>query len=465
MRSNGFVSGIILLGAISAIICIVIMLQLPGLAKTKTEEILRVSGFKSISLTTPIVSISSVQYNNIKLDNNGFSTIKSLRIEYSWLDLLLHNHITRIIIDGVELTGELDKNQKVHIDGWQPQFSGEALQQMFRTREIIVRNAQASLLNEQFGSISINAEVHAYQADNGTVFNGKLINTQKFMRYSTKFNGKINTDRTGTSQVEIEDIKMDMPHLKATRAQGLVKTNKDKNMQAEINGNLTAGNITIVGFPWKSASITLEGDPTKPYAIIAAKALNENTVELGLALDNIYDTDILSGYLYTPHLKNILDYIENHASLPFERSSIASLENLQNIEFEYSKNNNNFEFEFKSTSLPFSVHGFTQLKNLEHLKFPDTALEIRKPGKLEITNNEFLKLIPNSTKDRSNIVRALSNLNYSKIITQIVYAGEGLYDFNIEIEGTSPNIASGQKFKVDFDIKTDIETLANALIN
>jgi hypothetical protein len=466
-RPNPF-AGIILLISLLAIAGYITSIRIPIIAQNRIEGALSAAGFNAASLPLAKSGISTIVYENIELDAEGFSTLKSLTVEYNPLSIFIQNQIKALKIEGLRLTGEISNNRQLTLAGWQPdtgQKNSSLISHLFNVENTTLSDIQISILSANHGGISIQLEGEGVKGDDGIYFNGKLKNTQKEMRYSANINGKISNAQSWQSQIEIENIRLNTPDIKATRASGTVMVQKDVTTPATISGEIRAGNMTLANFPWTSSAITLTGNPTRPGVIIAAKAAGHEDVEVGLSLSDMRNTNELSGYIYSTTLGQLLSYLAAHEALPFDIGVFRDVTDIQDIEIAFEKNNDLIEITSAKTATNETFSGLLQFKNIDGAqKLLNAAIESTNTGKLRITNPDFFKLLKMPQTEKNNIRKALSNLLYDQILIEMTTAEQGGYMFQIKMRGNNPDLEEGRSFKLDFAFTTTLEELLEILL-
>ena len=461
-----YASAFILL-ALTAITCTwLISSHLPNKAKRLLVQTLYNAGFQDIKIGSQEHNFKKLVFKNIELDPHRLSTVDKLVISYSWPQLILFNKSESLEISGLKLTGDIDKNGYLSIAGNSNSAAFLNLRnQIHSYRNIKISNSSASILSSNYGGISISLELQAHQNKDSTHFQGALTNTQKQMRYESSFNGQINPEGTYNIGLTLNDINLNTKHLKAARANGETKIIKSANQPPKISGEIRAGNITILGMPWTNAAITLQGNPLKPNAIIGAKATGSENLELGLSFENIYETSILSGYIYTQSISDFLDYLHNNEIILLDYDNDLNLSNGTPLEISFEKNSNIWKADILENNLtqPLTIYLTSKTDDKNTHKISRIHIKNTRPGILKITDDKFLKSIKTDDNSKSQIVLALKNLNYTELSIEKNFDAEENFTFNIT--GNSPEIEDSRPFKIEFSSSLDANKLIKSLLS
>lgn len=438
------------------------------MAQNKIEGAFSAAGFETASLPLAKSGLTTLIYENVELDKEGFSTLKSLKIKYSPLSLMTSNQIDEVRLEGLRLTGEISKSRHLSLAGWSVNTNDQSktlISHLLNVRNVKLIDTQASILSANHGGISIQFEGEGVKGADGIYFSGKLKNTQKEMRYSANINGKVSNANTWQGQIDIEDIRLNTSHIKATRASGTVNVQKDASIPPTISGEIRAGNMTLAGFPWTSSSITLTGSPARPGVIIAAKAAGYEGVEIGLSLADMGNTNELSGYIYSSIFGKLLEYLNAHNAAPFDTATFNDVTDVQDVEISFDKNNNLIEIISAKTATGETFSGLLQFKNVAgEQKLLNAAIDNQNSGRLQITNPEFFKLLDLPMAEKDNIRKALSNLMYDQILIEMTNAQDNQFLFEIKARGTNPDLESSRPFKLEFSFNAELQDLLNILL-
>lgn len=368
MRGN-FTASLLLLGLFISTIGGGLAFYAPVAVHKKLEIALKASGFKNAQIIEKESGWGHAEYH-IKLDNEDFSSIESLKINYSTIGTILFSSFDSVQIENIRLTGEINENQKLSIAGWTNSPLQNITHSLFNANAINIKNAQVSLLSNNHGGISLQISAQGHKTNTGMSFQGKVSNTQKHMRYRAKMSGHINSPESWQSDFVIEEAKLNMPHLKAARVTGEVNITKDLSTpNAYINGQLRSGNLGILKTSWKDASLTIEGNLKAPQTIIAAKSNTYKNLELGLSLPNLQNLQTLSGYIYTQEPQSIFDLLEQHKPLELKKETTERLLPLTNTEIAFEKNGKFLDINIRNQQNDIDITGRLQAGAKNQYKF------------------------------------------------------------------------------------------------
>lgn len=293
-------------------------------------------GFAETALPEPEKAGRTLLYTDINLDEDGFSTIKTLNVSHSPLILSFSDDDATVTIKGLNLTGEIGPEGKITIAGFEPP---ETLALNFATlpSTINIENFSLSLLSENFGGINVSGSIQI--SNNGKVLKlqGKLDAVQKQVVINAKLEGQINQNEFVDARIEIENGKFDLGHIQATRIAGLILASGESFSDIKTVSELQTGALKIYGLPWQNAAITIDAKAQTPNATISAKSAGFEGLELGLTIPDIFAPEIFIGQLHADTMKTVFDYFGSQHILPFDETTLKNLSTIENLAVKFAK--------------------------------------------------------------------------------------------------------------------------------
>lgn len=468
-RANPF-AGLIVAFFFILAVGIFALLRIPHSVEQRVKSFTKSAGFEPSTISEPNEqNIVSARYENLKLDKENFSTLQTLTIDYSPTSILLGGPLKKLELDKLSLTGEINEQGALIISGWNtPSTPNMFLNQLLNTQNISLKDTSISLLSASDGGISLKIDAQAKKIGENLDFDGTLSNTQKHLRYNAKINGTLSKDLAWNSTVEIQDLKLNTEKMTAARANGTLTIAQTANEPAQINGEISAGNIKVLNLPWTNASISLHGHAANPSAVIAAKATGYEQTELGLAIDNINHPDDISGYIYARNMGQFFDFLNQHKLLPTSREILATLNDVEGSEILLKTiHKDALELTFRNQILGIEHDAFMQLKyNKDKPYITGLAVKSKSRGTIKVNAGKNFPTITASSINKARLKKSLKNFSYSKFFLKarqlLEPAKRGLYLFEIELTGTAPNLKGAQV--VTFTIEAKPEDFIRALV-
>ncbi len=337
-------------------------LSAPQKLAEKTKQIFTEAGFEAATLPEPETKLGRVIYSDIKLDENGFSTIKHITLTASPLSLIIGSTLENITFEGIDLTGELSENGEITIAGWNGALPSVQSQRNLKARVISFENARLSLLSEKWGGITIQGDMQLQPSKQNTNFQARLKGAQKQLSADAKIEGQLNSEGFWDARIELEKGKFELGAIKASRLAGLLNISAGKGQEAQIVGELQAGGLSILNLPWQNGALTIDGILRKPRMIVAAKSSGYEGLELGLTMPNIRFPQEFLGQIHVEQLTDAFDYLESHKLLPVKRKSLSALEPFTSIMVQFAYQNN-LMFKINNRNKDIDINGKIDIKH------------------------------------------------------------------------------------------------------
>ncbi len=263
----------------------------------------------------------SLLFSNIDLDEKGFSSIQRIQIPYSWLDSF-NPGLPRLTVYGLNLTGTIDNNGNIAIDGWS---AAKTWAKIFKlpAASVEFKNGKIDLISEKFGGMMVRFDGQMSAGKGGgKIFDLQLEGQQKQLSFSAKAHGQVFAADNAQIDIEILDGKWDLAPVKISRASGNATYIQAPGVDPTLNAQINAGAANIHGIPWQQVNITVEkaGYPATLNVYAAGKALGQEEIEAGLSYALDKQGKELGGHLYAPDTARLLDYLARHGMRLFKKT-------------------------------------------------------------------------------------------------------------------------------------------------
>ncbi|MCB1720417.1 MAG: YdbH domain-containing protein [Rhodospirillales bacterium] len=339
-------------------------LSAPNKLETKLNQTIHSAGFENATLPPAQKKLGQTLYQNIALDPDGFSTLKTLTINYNPLKFALLGKIESLRLSSLDLTGELDPQGQITIAGWNDVQSSLSQTLKLKNTLIEIENARLSVLSQKWGGTSLNLDMQARPQGQHVNLQGKITATQRKLSATANLEGQITNEDFWDLRMELEQGKFTLPNLQASRLAGLINLSSQNMLPIRILGELEAGGLKIAELPWQKGALTLEGTVHEPQMILAAKSTGIEGLELAFDIPNIRTPSLFSGTLHTDKLANLFDYLEEQNKLPVPRDTLTFLDQLNNIDIIFA-NQKNLIFNIKNEEQEIDIKGNLIIKEEE----------------------------------------------------------------------------------------------------
>jgi hypothetical protein len=355
------------------------------------------SGFENVQIPAPLKKNGALIFENIALDPDGFSSIKTLTLHTGFL-----GGWKRVTIDGLSLTGELLNDFEIALAGWDKNKINTGTLQSANLPLIAFQNARIALLSDSIGGININFDLQLRPKDTGYEFQAKLRGEQVSFSYTADANGTLKADGSWQAQADIAQAKFALWPLKATRISGTIKGSGQGLLQSQILGDLQAGGLNINGLPWRNIALTLDGTLQKTRMVIGAKSAGIDGMDLSLTLDEIQSPKIYSGTLFAHSMGALFDYLNARDLLLMERKKLAPLDTLEAVTFSFKGSPRTLVFKAQSEDTILLSQGQLEPKEIQYT-LQDLQNGIAMDLFLKAPEDDFKSTIALSD-DRKNLV-------------------------------------------------------------
>ena len=226
---------------------------------------------------------SFIAMENIRLDDEGFSTIDSIRM--AWNEVLPFSGKNAYIIDGLSLSGEVLFPFNLDIAGW-----NNTLPDSEGIPDITLNDAKIDLITPD-GAIRLQAKGLLQQQDSGIItVNGALWGVQHQLDIDTRWAGTINPDGSQAYEIDILKAKLNLDHLAASRITG--KAALDWPAAAKtptLESTLQIGRLVLGDIPFSSVRLQCKGPLGQQEFVMEGYIPAANIMKGGFKLEQIGD--------------------------------------------------------------------------------------------------------------------------------------------------------------------------------
>ena len=241
---------------------------LPSIVETRVTTTLAALGFPAPDIGQTSLSLSGAQMQDIRLDKDGFSTIETLDINFSWPVYLLSQQIDSLHISKIVHS---DLSDEINLNVLLDQLS------LDRIRDLPVQSLSIDLgqlnLSTDFGDIRTEAKILISTLKNGSKTIQAVAWAKQFqLGFQIPISGLIQEDGSFLFESTFNDGKLNVGPMRVSRMSGWASL-EDKNgaeRGAAFSTQLDAGSADILGVPMQDLSIALSQSPHNSNGIFRA---------------------------------------------------------------------------------------------------------------------------------------------------------------------------------------------------
>ncbi len=359
------------IGIAATLLIIVLLVQIPSLAKSRLTQSLADAGFKNAEIGTISIRPSMVVAEDVKLDQYGFDGIKALGADINWFSFLLGGKIGGLTIEGVAL-------------GRDATNIGPGMRQLVSTLLNLpyyrIRIADFTLdITTDFGEIRFTGDA-LVNTDNNPAERDIKINLkaeQYQLAFESLWQGALKNNGELDITASVEGGRLNAGPLRISRFNGWIGASASAG-NYEWQSQMEAGAATFMDVPLQKLSMVNEYKNGSTSGLFRSGISGLNDVRFTADLIKTDGGDNFTAILSGKNLGDFLDYIEEATG----RKKVIQDDLLDAGAFSLVTK---FEPEkrFVGGPLPFSVDLTTDNKNTVNgnlLFYPDT-LDVR--GSLE----------------------------------------------------------------------------------
>lgn len=273
--------------AIFVLVLAGLVLGIPYLARSSIKDVLASYGLSDVIITRLNLQGGEIMFSDIRLDEDGFSSIETIRASTHWPGLLTSNPLfSQIIIDNLVLTGEIKPTGALDIAGWQP----SAAISMADVNTVILNGGQINLLTSA-GGIRLELKGQAVPDTTG----GRHIETilwgrQHQLSVDSRWDLSLGKDNSWEASGTIDEARVNLDILSLSRAQGWLNLGYNASSATRpVAGQLTAGQIVIGDkTSFTNAAVSFDGALENYQAIVNAQAARYEDVDFSADLQMNY---------------------------------------------------------------------------------------------------------------------------------------------------------------------------------
>lgn len=299
-------------------------LQLPALMEARILDLLKTAGFNTPAIPAPQMRLGIMRYEGINLDVDGISTIERLDVRYSPLGVFFTKNLKSVHIKGLNLTGEISSAGGVSLSGWSNPGTISKIQN-YPLKALIVEKSRLSLLTEPIGGVSVNYDFQARRRKQDVDLQARAQSSQKGLGFVSSARGVLGYDGLWQMEIELEQGKFEIAPVKATRISGMANIYGAPGKKPEIVSEINAGGVTLYGFPWQNAAVTIETRNNAMHMTADMKSIGHDGIELGLNLNNESGKTQVSGDLHTEKFSNLVEYLKSRSQQPVDEKIFTPL--------------------------------------------------------------------------------------------------------------------------------------------
>lgn len=300
----------------------------PKIAHEKIVAGLKSAGLNTAYITKPRTAFGAMLYSDLKFDENGFTTMRHLRVTYNPFVLFFTRKFHDLDIIDLNVMGDWANEQPESLSfaGWTPPTSiGNVPLTSFE--HISISGMRISMLTKTAGGMSVFADAELSRKGKKIEFQGNVKSEQQYLSLTTGIGGLVDGNRW-YCDAEIAEGKFESPAggIKATRMNGWLKISSTETGPPNIMGQLQAGGLSLYDLAWQNASSTVDYKNGDLKLFTEAKATGFDGVELELNLyKKMMVNTAIAGAVHADTKNSLASYLkgrERYASLSKQVSGL-----------------------------------------------------------------------------------------------------------------------------------------------
>lgn len=288
---------------IALIIAIILLSQIRPIAETRLESLFENAGFKNVQIGDVSLLPSGLRASNIKLDKDGFDTIKTLSADFSWPSFLTSGKIGNLEIKDVMLSRTADSFAS----------SGRQLASALLDLpdyRISISNVTLDL-DTGFGAIRliIDATAEPSNKDQSHGIQAGIKADQYQLGFTSSWQGKLEKGGTLDLAGNVLDGRLNLGPLRISRFNGWVG--------AGINGKgytvqsqLEAGSASFMNVPLQNISLVNDSNAEKDDVIVRSGISGIPDILFTADLSSNASEQNFTAALKGENLAGFLDYVD-----------------------------------------------------------------------------------------------------------------------------------------------------------
>ena len=272
----------------------------------KMMQTLASYGFINPVIKNTYIDKDRLVFTDISLDQDGFSRIDALQLNAPLMDLLLGHTPKVMTADNIVLTGELGIENGLSISGWK--MSPLLIPAL---DELILNGAQLDLVTSE-GAIRMQAKGQGLKLASGDFeFNGLLWGIQNQLKFKANTQSILKLDGSWTTQIDINEGKLNLDKLKASRASGWIILDKANKPIPSVSAQMSAGKVTIHDLNFMDFTLAVEG-PYNNYKLLGkAKVAGYENVLATLDISNHENQTQIHAVVETQTVEALISFLSD----------------------------------------------------------------------------------------------------------------------------------------------------------
>ena len=223
------------------------------------EMALRSKGFPKASVGQISFTPDGIFIDNIALDPNGFSLIDDIQVSGHWSDLIFKTKAEKISVKNIELSGEIDKANRIVIAGWDGGLKTASTDKIvvLPFNSLYVDGATLDL-DTPAGAIRLQgkAALEKMKSVDERLLNATLWSSQKQLTVSLNLQGKLNKKSEFSGKAEIADGSIDIDPISLSRLSGWLEFKSGSNRA--VSGQIMAGGMKYKDIPFEDVNFAFD---------------------------------------------------------------------------------------------------------------------------------------------------------------------------------------------------------------
>lgn len=224
---------------------------------------LRDSGVTAPSFSSIYILKNGLEIKNLKLDQEGFSSIGLIGIKLNWFKLLNGEGLEKLVIKDVALTGEVTTEHGFSFAGFNPPLNRKPINltsKLIPFDKIVLENVKVDL-NSPFGALFLEAKLELekdiQQTANVTL---ALWSKQKQLEFSSDIKASLTVNGDTKISAQINDFRTEISdkNFIASRMSGWFDADVPFNKPLKLGGEFTAGLISTESFKLQNFQTRLD---------------------------------------------------------------------------------------------------------------------------------------------------------------------------------------------------------------
>jgi hypothetical protein len=248
--------------------------------RTRAEQVLRDLGFTNPSINGSVISHGVAALGPITFDKDDFSKIGMLRIDMPVGQFLFQSSFQDLIVDDMNLTGDIGSGQGLDITGWQlqraPLITHMTSMQPFDMHfDTITLNSGQLDIATPYGALRIQAKGHIERDDKNKAYKlqGALWSVQHQLQADTAWDGTFADDGKWELNFTLNDSRMEFSKLQGSRMSGWLSLKRDSPAPGfpVLGGQVDVGKLGIGKLVFSDVTLTADSPLDSAHIVMSGK--------------------------------------------------------------------------------------------------------------------------------------------------------------------------------------------------